>query len=136
MRKRRNKLATCSDTSLYEPPMTPAIILLPYFGRGVDLSLHSNADDSTVFMEARINSSDWLSAYVDDEHESSKMAPNLMPGNRFESSLIWSSAYNIASKRWIPLSRFISPHSTFVPVPVLMLFVSCIVYVVLYISKF
>lgn len=48
---------------------------LTYLDFGVLLSEHSNAELSTVFTEARMNSRLWLSAYVSEAQVSRMIAP-------------------------------------------------------------
>ena len=90
------------------------ICFQPYLDLGVEPSVHSNADASTVLMEARMNSNDWFNAYVSEEHVSNIIAPNLILPNRVGSLFILSIANNIASNRCMPRSLLIGPQCVLV----------------------
>lgn len=98
------------DTELAEAPMTPTT--RSGFGMMGGSPLEHRTSELSFWMRAWTKVRDCSSAYVSLEHVSSILAPRVMLGSRSGSLLIWSSAYNMASIRWIPFSFLISPHGT------------------------
>lgn len=97
------------ETELADAPITPTTRSgLRMIGCS---PLEHRISDVSFWISAWTNVSDCSSAYVSREHVSRIRVPSVMLGSSSGSLLIWSSAYSMASIRWIPFSFLISPHA-------------------------